>query len=365
MNNSMTILHSGKQYRMTKSYDVVDGEIIKSKVKLPYTFLIGETLWVENIEEVHVVVKHYARNEHALLIRARCKHEQQFVFRRAISGNGDILSEVALQWVMIDFDAVQVPGVDRNSLEAIEWIICNRLPSEFHDATYCYQWSASAGLVYNNQPVKPGTNVHLFFWMDKALDRVGLTNWLGEMQFDDGWEHDISVFPAVQPLFIINKVRKSKSIIDLIPRGEKIGIVRKDANTVTVPDIVEIRQRETPKRTATALSQPNDAKDAITKKLYQIGCVSRQSTGYIKLFHAGEKTQGDYFVYTDSPYYVHHQVKPKMLVWDWVEQYWGQKFEAERPRWARQEVKRSYNMLGSKEERLKRVNARAASYNNN
>ena len=30
---------------------------------------MGETLWVENIEEVYVVVKHYARNEHALLIR--------------------------------------------------------------------------------------------------------------------------------------------------------------------------------------------------------------------------------------------------------------------------------------------------------
>ena len=51
MNNNMTILHSGKQYRKTKSYDVADPEIITSKVKLPYTFLMAETLWVEIVED--------------------------------------------------------------------------------------------------------------------------------------------------------------------------------------------------------------------------------------------------------------------------------------------------------------------------
>jgi hypothetical protein len=49
MNNSMTILHSGKQYRMTKSYGVVDGEIITLTVKLR----------VENIDELYAVVEFY------------------------------------------------------------------------------------------------------------------------------------------------------------------------------------------------------------------------------------------------------------------------------------------------------------------
>jgi hypothetical protein len=67
---------------------------------------------------------------------------------------------------MIDFDDQDVPeGINPTSVEALELVI-KKLPPEFHNASYFYQHSSSAGIVGpDGLPRKKGLNAHAFFWL--------------------------------------------------------------------------------------------------------------------------------------------------------------------------------------------------------
>ncbi len=73
-------------------------------------------------------------------------------------------------WVMLDFDDVTLPqGLDPLSIEAIEWVVA-KLPAEFQNVAYFYQFSSSAGILGSDgTPKKKGLNVHLFFWLSQRM----------------------------------------------------------------------------------------------------------------------------------------------------------------------------------------------------
>ena len=99
-------------------------------------------------------------------------------------------TKTSTAWVAIDFDELETP-FDPNSTDAVEWAIKNHLPTEFHDVSYVLQHSSSACIVNSSTQLtaKRGTNIHLFFYLDRGLDyspelkhgcRVVNTGWMGK-----------------------------------------------------------------------------------------------------------------------------------------------------------------------------------------
>jgi len=87
-----------------------------------------------------------------------------------------VLDVVAHHWVMLDVDGHRVEGFDPNQFPtlAIEDFILKCLPSSFHNASYHWKLSSSAG----HPSIPPGTlKAHVWFWLATPLTSAQLDAW--------------------------------------------------------------------------------------------------------------------------------------------------------------------------------------------
>ena len=136
-------------------------------------------------------------------------------------------------WVMLDFDDVEVPPAvgDLNTEAALEWTIQHRLPPEFHNASFVFQFSNSAGLIQpDGTPYKTGISVHLYFVFSSPLTNEQLKTWLADTPVDK------SLFNAVQIHFTANPNLK-KGVRCVLK--ERMGRVEKEHETVKRPSDFE------------------------------------------------------------------------------------------------------------------------------
>ena len=107
--------------------------------------------------------------------------------------------EVGRRWVLIDFDKIDMPeGMDlkRDTLAAMEHLV-HLLPVEFHDCSYHYQLSSSAGM---GDPRK--ISAHVWFWLTEPWTDQALKDWAGAIKEQLGYELiDPALFNDVQPHF--------------------------------------------------------------------------------------------------------------------------------------------------------------------
>jgi hypothetical protein len=300
-----------------KKYKIVDNKCEKGQVD--QAFLHDSiTVDVENLVDLYDVLSLVREDSRRYVIRGRGVDSDQSDVRRLKfsedTPDGHFWEDYT-SWICLDFDKYEVPAnISRTSIEAIEWLIQNELPKEFHDVAYIYQWSSSAGLEYNNEAIKDGTNVHLFFWLDRGLLNDELTTWF-EPEILKGF--DSSTFRTVTPIFVGSYVEKDLTIIDVIPEDEKFGIIAKSHFEVTVPNI-----QSRPKQVINQVVDI-DLNHEILAKLKEIGSVYKRSGGWIKLKHPLEKTKGDWHIKPDSPQVVHHHVKKSMRVDKWIKEFYG------------------------------------------
>lgn len=159
-----------------KRYDLVPGEGV---VCTPYG---QENLFshvrrrVAGIGELGVLVEEFSARSNAILIRGTSTNNLISPCRRI---SESFPEEPGCSWLMIDFDDLALPDhIASTSRGAIEHII-KSLPPEFHDVSYFYQFSASAGVLKaDGTPLKHGLNVHVFFWLDKATQGTILADYL-------------------------------------------------------------------------------------------------------------------------------------------------------------------------------------------
>jgi hypothetical protein len=107
--------------------------------------------------------------------------------------NEEPFLDQAASWIMIDVDKLLLPsGMDvvKEPLSAIQYAI-EQLPSEFHDASYHWQLSASAGVKDTNT-----LSVHLYFWLDRSLSNELLRGWANSLNNKRLVDH--SVYNPVQ-----------------------------------------------------------------------------------------------------------------------------------------------------------------------
>ncbi|MEO1174744.1 MAG: hypothetical protein AAFX94_22230, partial [Myxococcota bacterium] len=143
--------------------------------------------------------------------------------------DGDITSSDH-QWLCLDFDDVQapewlVPSDEESRADAIMWAVERNLPATFHDASFYYRWSSSAG-------VKPWTKLrlHLFFWLSRGVCDRSLKDYFS------GWTAvDCALFKPVQPHFI---AAPTFSGAPAPFTGKRDGIVRRTQDVVELPDNV-------------------------------------------------------------------------------------------------------------------------------
>jgi hypothetical protein len=109
---------------------------------------------------------------------------------------------------MIDVDKYET-SCDR---DGVNFFIENELPKEFHGVACSVQFSSSAGILVNNQPIKPGLNCHLMFALDRPLFNIEVKQWLSKCNIDK------SLYSATQIHYVTDPIIAKNITINLPER---------------------------------------------------------------------------------------------------------------------------------------------------
>jgi hypothetical protein len=155
---------------------------------------------------------------HSMIIRGKLKRgiDPASVYRRKTHADASTndFEETAVRWIMIDFDSVSAPPQINTPALRLEYLVAH-LPPEFHDASFVYQWSSSAGLRGWDTP-----KCHLWFWLAEPF----LCSVLRGKAIQEVWACDKAVFDPVQPHYTASPIFKNCAD----PLGDdRFGIVHK------------------------------------------------------------------------------------------------------------------------------------------
>lgn len=189
------------------------------------------------------------------------------------------------EWAMFDFDeALELPP-GMTPAEGVELLI-KRLPAEFHDASYAYQLSSSAGVVGTTVPDAKGESktyhgwktisVHVFFWFSRPVqDMARWAKNLNAVAIAAGGKRivDPSTLETVQPNYTA-----APHFVDMADPVVAAGYPRSGFVKKTV-DAVELVWIEAPVRLV-----------KIKDKEYRIGTlVRRDGVAYIATSSLAER----------------------------------------------------------------------------
>ena len=177
--DSLTVLLCGPYNVATKTHRKIDGLWQTEQFNAGWQFTCM-TLPVANLGQLACYLMELEKNPRIFLIRGlplphvrrdqphhRRKHGEDATYASPEDGH---------YYFMLDIDKLPLPdGITLTPTtvnEAIEHVI-QVLPSEFANASYYWQLSASAGLRDNT-----GISAHLFFWSDRKLTDDDLKRWV-------------------------------------------------------------------------------------------------------------------------------------------------------------------------------------------
>ena len=166
---------------------------------------------VNNIDELSALLTKLETRTSRMIIRGLPHEEADIsvrVRRKTFSSKSTPqltpFIDVAVPWLMIDVDKLTLPaGLDllQDTAQAIEHVV-SRLPDEFHNSSYHWQLSASAGLEDDNK-----ISVHLWYWLSTPLTSQSLNAWAKAVNANFGFELvDTKLFQAVQAHYTSNPV---------------------------------------------------------------------------------------------------------------------------------------------------------------
>ena len=130
--------------------------------------------------------------------------------------------DVSHHWGMVDVDGYEPDGIDpvQNPEAAVEQFISNNMPSCFHDVSFYWQLSSSAGQPGNERKLK----AHIWFWLSQGLTSNQLREWaasINEGRDKADWI-DKSVFATVQPHYTANPIFEGVS--DPVPSRSGLAL---------------------------------------------------------------------------------------------------------------------------------------------
>ncbi|WAK01853.1 plasmid replication protein, CyRepA1 family [Methylobacter sp. YRD-M1] len=306
-----------------KVFNFVNGEVVKPKPTHAKHFDYT-TVYLENIVDLYNAIKETAKDPNKLIIRGKGPKEKGTRAQALKS----FFSDEGSQWICFDFDDQITPIEDSESVEAIEYLIRNTLPAEFHNVSYVLQWSSSAGLHSpDGQSVKAGTSAHVFFYLDKILNEAQMKSWFSEQI--NAKKVDGKVFQTVQKIFINPFAEyKCDGFFCTIPDNEKISLIKKAEHFVTAPEItIAVEETKKPRtysqRQGTKFDEDflNDILNFLNE--HQIICARNKTT--VNLRSPKEKSEGGYFLFKNNPTLVlhHNSDKTRTHIEDWLMEHYG------------------------------------------
>lgn len=253
----VTVLTSQDRPVNKRYYRDEAGAVQKANFQNAFLYSV-KTVPTNGIEELAGIVESHSANRQCILIRDLPIRSLPTVVRKTKENFAE--HPEGSPWAMLDFDNIKMPdGMDPLSPEAIEWVI-SRLPTEFRDVTYFYQFSASAGILgADGVPLKSGLNVHLFFWLDRRIPGKQLAAYLSLHCMETGFyklganKGDVvGLLPGVDPALLHSPVQAhyiaaptigDGVVCQLTPESRQ-GLVRKNNQSVTVPELPETVVRQ-------------------------------------------------------------------------------------------------------------------------
>ncbi len=172
--DTITILQS-RGRRLAKLVQA-DGTIVGYDEARSFTSIEHD---VENLDDLHRVLTWLASRPDRCIVRAALINPtitgpiRRLLYADRETGDHPTLYEVPRFWIATDWDALDKPDdCDVADLNACGRVALARLPEEFHGAATVASATASHG-------IKPGIRVRLWHWLNRAITRAEINQWIG------------------------------------------------------------------------------------------------------------------------------------------------------------------------------------------
>lgn len=246
------LIASGPPVPLNKAYsiDTVSGQLTKTDYQNGYKFHAVNAS-VDNIDDLSRLISQLSKDPTVALIRGLKKPNVKQVEVQRTKENFEEHPDGSY-FVMLDFDNIS-SELDPLSVDAIESIVA-KLPPEFHNASYFYQHSNSAGICdQGGNRLKSGVNVHLFFWLNRRVKGPVLNAYLqlycyenNHYSVGENKAGYVEVKTIIDPAPIRSHVQLHYIAAPTINEGvqcdlkaeQRQGLVRKEKLSVVLPVIV-------------------------------------------------------------------------------------------------------------------------------
>lgn len=251
-------------YPLTKRFYVeADGGVQRENYQNAFKY-VAETVVVNGIQQLGELLRIAATSPVRAVIRGVSRFPRTQPLRRSRENFPE--HPDGTHWVMLDLDGVEVPdGISVVSVEAIHWLINEKLPVEFRGVACHYQFSGSSGVLdAKGDFLKPGLRVHLFYFLDRRIPGEQLAAYLRLFCMNSGFYtikankggvaelvHGIDPAPirsSVQLHYIANPIF-SPGIKCALSEADRQGLIEGGRDQVKVPElspslIYEANQRQ-------------------------------------------------------------------------------------------------------------------------
>lgn len=247
--DTVTILWTAPGKVATKKFskDSPESEIKVTQYDAGHLFTAFDPIGVYNIAELSTILKFVEQQQRALIIRGA--PVSQCVINKPVhrigSGEGANFKgnfrtpESGRYYMQVDIDKYVLPKnlkLTHSSIKTICEHLVHKLPAEFHDASYHWQLSSSAG-VFDKTKV----SIHLWFWLTSPVSDPNLKIWAKNVNEMAGITLvDPSLFQHVQahytaaPIFVgmndpfpirSGLINKERGSVDLQLPDSKVVVV--------------------------------------------------------------------------------------------------------------------------------------------
>ena len=178
--NKILLLKTSLQ--LCKQFSAEGSSVKAISVQFSKNYLASHSQPITNITEFSSLLSSLEQEHHSAIVRGAIAEDvdtSRSIRRRLRKGyltdpNDYPIIDVPASWIMIDIDKLPLPSnitLLAEPQQAIEYAI-TQLPSEFHNVSYHWQLSASAG-VFSTETL----SAHAYFWLDKPLLNEELRRW--------------------------------------------------------------------------------------------------------------------------------------------------------------------------------------------
>lgn len=230
--DTLTLLACSPGFSATKTHTKTDGKIDTA----PYNagmYFASKTYPVEGIHQLSEILKTLEPIPKALVIRGAPQPHLDTAKPHQRTKNDSCCNYLTppegRQYAMIDIDKLSIPQglkLSKRTLPRVIRYVINLLPKEFHNVSFHWQLSSSAGV---GDPTK--VSIHLWFWFDRPISDGDLKRWGKALNARIGFNLiDLALFNDIQAHYTAAAIFKNMDD----PFPVRSGLVKKEFHKVAL-----------------------------------------------------------------------------------------------------------------------------------